>query len=240
MHAGFRFRPLSVPSIPYDEIIPASDEDWDSGELAVNQLLVMSIESKTRVSPFARVCQAAHLLGKVCQHVNEHPAAADLDMHFQEAAQIQRALSALRVVLENDVHSAEHPHRFLAARAICLSALQLLFDVHSCIEVDHVEASGGNRGLRLELQEMAISGSKAAAADCVVLSNEMRQYTLSHQAAVSPFALHCLYSAAGTYAWHFRETGNDDHCAKLDSLRITLGLLKEQWPACSKFPLTSC
>lgn len=198
----------------------------------------MSIESESRVSPFARVCQAAHLLGKVCQHVNDHPAADDLDMHFQEAAQIQRAVSALRTLLENEVRSSEHPHRFLTARALCLSALQLLFDVHSCIEVDHIEASGGTRGLRLELQEMAISGSKTAAAECVVLADEIRDYLEDSPGAVSPFVLHCLYSAAGTYAWYYRETGNDDHRAKLNSLRDTLGLLKDQWPACSKYFLS--
>lgn len=200
----------------------------------MNPLLVMSIESETRVSPFARACQAAHLLGKVCQHVNDHPAAADLDMHFQEAAQIQRAVSALRVVLEHDVRSSDHPHRYLTAQALSLSALQLLFDVHSCIEVDHIEASGGNRGLRLELQEMAISGSKAAAADCVILAEEVRSHLLDNPGAVSPFLLHSLYSAAGTFAWHYRETGNEDHRTRLNSLRDTLGLMMDQWPACSK------
>lgn len=236
VHAGFRFRPLAVSFIPSDEIIPACDDDWDSGELAVNPLLVMSIESETRVSPFARACQAAHLLGKVCQHVNDHPAVEDLDMHFQEAAQIQRAISALRVVIKNDVQTSDHPHRYLAAQALSLSALQLLFDVHSCIEVDHIEAIGGNRGLRLELQEMAISGSKATAADCVTLSEDVRRYVLDNPGSVSPFLLHSLYSAAGTFAWHYRETGKEEQRARLNSIRDTLHLLKSQWPACSECP----
>jgi hypothetical protein len=200
----------------------------------------MSIESESRVSPFARVCQAAHLLGKVCQHVNDHPAVADLDMHFQEAAQIQRAIHALRAVLENDADSSSHPHRFHTARALCLSALQLLFDVHSCIEVDHVDASGGNRGLRLALQESAISGSKAAAEDCLVLGQEVRQHGINNPGSVSVFVLHCLYSAAATFAWHFRETGNENHRAKLDDLRDVLVAMKAEWPACRKYLIYGC
>lgn len=31
VHIGFRFRPLSTPGIPPDEIIPAKDSDWDIG-----------------------------------------------------------------------------------------------------------------------------------------------------------------------------------------------------------------
>ena len=31
VHIGFRFRPLSTPGIPPDEIIPAKDRDWDVG-----------------------------------------------------------------------------------------------------------------------------------------------------------------------------------------------------------------
>lgn len=31
VHVGFRFRPLSTPNIPADELLPASDNDWDSG-----------------------------------------------------------------------------------------------------------------------------------------------------------------------------------------------------------------
>jgi hypothetical protein len=31
VHVGFRFRPLSTPKIPPDEILPARDEPWDIG-----------------------------------------------------------------------------------------------------------------------------------------------------------------------------------------------------------------
>jgi len=31
VHVGFRFRPLSTPKIPPDEILPARDATWDIG-----------------------------------------------------------------------------------------------------------------------------------------------------------------------------------------------------------------
>lgn len=231
-HAGFRFRPLSTHTIPPDEIIPANDDEWDAGEYSVNSLLVMSIETNTTVAPFARTCQAAHLLGKVCSHVNDHPSAADVDMHLEEAVHICRAVAAFKLVLDHDVASSQSPHRLITARAVCLSALQLMYDTHSCIEVDHVESAGGNRGRRLELQQLAIDGSKKAAQDSVDLANELETYAASnHAACISPLVLNCLYSAGGTWAWYYRETGSDPYLQKLNTIRHALVTLQSQWQA---------
>jgi len=40
VHIGFRFRPLSTPQIPPDEIIPAKDSDWDKGVSILSMYLV--------------------------------------------------------------------------------------------------------------------------------------------------------------------------------------------------------
>ncbi|KAK4613202.1 uncharacterized protein CLAFUR5_13233 [Fulvia fulva] len=235
-HAGFRFRPLAIPSIAFDEIIPASHDDWDNGELAVNPLLVMSIESETLVSPYARACQAAHLLGRVCQHFNDHTNAEDCDIHFREAVQILRAEKALNVLVQQDALNNSQTLRLVSARALCISALLLLTDVHSCIEVDHVEAGGGNRGLRLELQQMAIDEAKATASETVSFAEELEAHITMHGvASVGPLVLNCLYPAAATFAWYHRETGSEAHYLKLLKLRHVLGLLKEQWPARSDY-----
>lgn len=232
-HTGFRFRPLAIDTIPTDEIIPAWDDEWDNGELTVNPLLVMSIETNSAVGPFARTCQAAHLLGKVCSHVNEHPTAEDVQHHLEEAVQICRAVSALKLVVEHDHDTSQKPYRLFTAKALCLSALQLLYDVHSCIEVDHVESQGGNRGLRIELQQMAIDGSKMCASECVTFAQQLLDHTALHgSASISPFVLNCLYSAAGTFAWYHRETGNQQHLDRLNDLRLALTTISGQYQAC--------
>lgn len=235
-HAGFRFRPLSTQTIAPDEIIPAADGDWDNGELTVNALLVMSIEANAAVGPFARTCQAAHLLGKVCEHVNEHPSAADADLHLEEAAHICRAVTAFKVLLDHDNAAIREPHRLITARAVCLSALHLMYDTHSCIEVDHVEAAGGNRGRRLELQQLAIDGSRAMSEETVDLAKQIEAYLGSHPAAsMSPLVLNCLYAAAGTWAWRHRETGDEASLENLNTIRRVLGILRNQWQACNDY-----
>jgi hypothetical protein len=75
----------------------------------------MSIEASTSVDPFARTCQAAHLLGWVCEHVNQHPTPAEADMHFQEAFAISGALRALVIMLHSESsHRAQEERQRLS------------------------------------------------------------------------------------------------------------------------------
>lgn len=234
VHVGFRFRPLATLPIPSDEIIPAGDDSWDMGEMAVNPLLVMSMTAAAPVAPFARTCQAAHLLGRACQHVNEHPSAEDADLHFQEAYQISKATQALSTILEDESSASQSPHRFFAGKALCYSALQLLYDVHSCVEVDEIEACGGNRGMRLDLQQLAIDGSKDMAMQVHSFGMELERAYAEHSGCISPLVMHCLYSASGTFAWYVRESGSEEHLRHLNDLRRVLALLQEKWHAAGK------
>lgn len=239
IHLGFRFRPLATLPIPSDEIIPAGDDSWDIGEIAVNPLLVMSMTAAAPVAPFARTCQAAHLLGRSCQHVNEHPSAEDVDLHFQEAFQISAAAQALSTIIHDESAASDSPDRFWAGRALCYSALMLLYDVHSCVEVDEVEACGGNRGKRLDLQQLAIDGSRDLAMQVHSFGLELEQAHANGRGALNPLVMYCLYSAAGTFAWYVRESGNEKHLGHLNDLRRVLGLLQEKWQTageCEEIP----
>lgn len=237
IHIGFRFRPLATPAIPADEILPSKDEAWDHGELAVNPLLVMSIDTCVSVSPFARTCQAAHLLGRVCEHVNNHPTASSAEDHFKEAYQLFRATTALSTMLFHEASEAhEDAYLFFTARGLCYAALGTLYDVHSCIEVDSVETVGGNRGLRIDLQQLAIDGLKENSAQIRDLATEVVQFIQLHGFdRVSPLILQCFYNAAGTYAWYVRETGSPEHTASLATLRGAIETLKERWLVSCKY-----
>ena len=237
VHAGFRFRPLMVPTISPQEIIPADDEAWDQGHMAVNPLLVMSIEAATVVSPYARLCQAAHLLGSVCQHVNEHPVAEEADFHFQEAHRLSRATSALLTMLEEEHRSLDRPSRLFSSRALCYTALLLLYDVHSCIEEDEIESCGGNRGLRLDLQQLALDGMHDIASRVCIFADEVADHVRNHdQLAIglSPLVMSCIYSAAGVYAWYGRERGDESDLEKLKNLRVVLQSMQTRWQVAGK------
>lgn len=199
----------------------------------------MSIEASTSVDPFARTCQAAHLLGWVCEHVNQHPSSEDADMHFQEAFTISSALKSLLFMMhsESEVAGAK-PQKFFAAKGLVYAALNTLYDVHSCIEPDDVEAVGGNRGLRLDLQQHAIAGFKKVVDEVVVFASEIKAYytmrPLGFQ-AIPVMVLFSLYSAAGTFAWYARETGAQKHLHALQELREVLRPIGEmKWNVACK------
>ncbi|RMX71748.1 hypothetical protein D0869_15317 [Hortaea werneckii] len=232
INVGFMFRPISTHIIKPNEIIPASDEDWDRGELAVNPLLVMSIEARTNVAPFARTCQAAHLLGRVSQHINDHADPSDVDFHFQEADQLQRAASALLAIVQQEHSETESSlrHRHFSAMALCCSALLALYDVHSCIETEAIDSGGRDKGARMELQQIAIDGFKRVSAVTLDLTEEIQQ-TMAAQGLdrISPFVMNALYQAAGTYAWYARENGSASHLGALQKIRDVMALLGPRW-----------
>ncbi|RMY02567.1 hypothetical protein D0867_10998 [Hortaea werneckii] len=232
INVGFMFRPISTHIIKPNEIIPASDEDWDRGELAVNPLLVMSIEARTNVAPFARTCQAAHLLGRVSQHINDHADPSDADFHFQEADQLQRAASALLAIVQQEHSETESSlrHRHFSAMALCCSALLALYDVHSCIETEAIDSGGRDKGARMELQQIAIDGFKRVSAVTLDLAEEIQQ-TMATQGLdrISPFVMNALYQAAGTYAWYARENGSASHLGALQKIRDVMALLGPRW-----------
>ncbi|GAB7335616.1 hypothetical protein MBLNU13_g07943t2 [Cladosporium sp. NU13] len=244
VHVGFRFRPLCTPKIPPDEILPARDEPWDIGlttshtqELTVNPLLVMSIEASTSVDPFARTCQAAHLLGWVCTHVNQSPTPAEADMHFQEAFAISGALRALTIMLHSESSNLAQVdrQRLFAARGLAYAALNTLYDVHSCIEADNVESVGGNRGLRLDLQQHALDGFKEVIREVSIFAAEIERYYDEYGVDKIPvMVLFSLYTVGGTYAWYARENAAPAHLAALAELRKVMDIIgSTRWPVAS-------
>lgn len=207
-------------------------------ELTVNPLLVMSIEASTSVDPFARTCQAAHLLGWVCEHVNQNSSSADADMHFQEAFAISGALRALVVMLhgESSQRPPEERQRLFAARGLAYAALNTLYDVHGCIEADNVESIGGNRGLRLDLQQHAIDGFKEVIREVSAFAAEIEEYYEAHGVdSVPVMVLYALYTVGGTYAWYARENSAPAHLIALADIRRVLDIVgSTRWPVACK------
>ena len=198
----------------------------------------MSIEASTSVDPFARTCQAAHLLGWVCEHVNQNPKPSEVDMHFQEAFAISGALRALVIMLHSESNhlTPSNRQRLFAARGLAYAALNTLYDVHSCIEADNVEAVGGNRGLRLDLQQHALDGFKEVIREVSSFAAEIEEYYDKHGVDKIPvMVLFSLYTVGGTYAWYARENAAPAHLAALAELRRVLDIIgSTRWSVACK------
>lgn len=161
-------------------------------------------------------------------------------MHFQEAFAISGALRALVIMLDSESsHRAqEERQRLFAARGLAFAALNTLYDVHSCIEADNVEAVGGNRGLRLDLQQHALDGFKEVIREVSTFASEIEQYYEAYGIdkipALVPFS---LYTVGGTYAWYARENAAPAHLAALADIRRVLDIIgSTRWPVASKSP----
>lgn len=160
-------------------------------------------------------------------------------MHFQEAFTISGALRALLTMLQSESASKPETERqkLFAARGIAYAALNTLFDVHSCIEPDNVESVGGNRGLRLDLQQHALDGFKEVIAEVSIFAAEIEQYGATHGFDRIPvLVLFSMYTVAGTYAWYARENAAEVHLAALEDLRRVMRTIgRSKWRVGCKF-----
>lgn len=239
IHTGFAFRPLFYPVLDRSEVLPAEDAAWDCGYLSSNSLLVMSFGSTITVAPFARLCQAAHLLGKACQHANDHFAPIDAEYHVQEAYSLGRTASSFLALVEQELANTEESfkHVLYGAFALCCSALFSLYNTHCCLDDDTLaltdqDSKVRDQGVRIELQKFAIAGLVTITKTVLDFSKQlyvMCEDGRAHQ--INPLVLQSLYQTGKTCAWHARETGDPFYQQSLQQIRRTLGALERRWPS---------
>ena len=99
VHLGSRGKPFATTDPGLDVHLPTDDGSWDRGEMLVAAPLSLSASPTVGVSPFARVCQSAHLLGKVMRHIDDK--SMSLEYRMTEALQLHRTMSAFADVLSN-------------------------------------------------------------------------------------------------------------------------------------------
>ncbi|KAK4556820.1 hypothetical protein LTR86_005800 [Recurvomyces mirabilis] len=156
----------------------------------------MSIEAFTTVAPFARLCQASHLL-------------------------------VSRTEVTGIICSPLAPWH--------MRLKTFSWDVHACIEPDSLETIGGNRGIRLDLQQHALSGYKETIHDVLDLAVELEQHNSADGLQRVPVVtLFCLYSTAGTFAWYFREQERQEDLNALMEIRQVLGTVARKYGVSSK------
>ncbi|KAJ5611976.1 hypothetical protein N7510_005170 [Penicillium lagena] len=127
---GTSNQPLCTDDPSKDTILPSCEPAWDSGIIVppVRVLLSSMDTDPTLISPFARLGQAANLLGRVIRHCND--TTADVEHVLENAELLFGTITSLLDILATDNH-ASHPSSN-AATAFCLryivpSTLKLLF-----------------------------------------------------------------------------------------------------------------
>ena len=231
VNIGNPHHPFASEDPSLETCLPTDDESWDKGEMTANELLLVSSSPSIRAAPFARTCQAAHLLGKVLHHINDTD--MELNFRFEQANQLNRTVRALANLLPDEAFEEDTTNRptLCIALAICYTALLVLYDAYSCTEASIPKKTVA----AIEIQESAISGLREISSEVLRFSRRLRSFLdVNSLAKMSPLIADCLYQAAANYVWYVRESGDQDCLAKLQEVKSILVMIEPQWKVAGK------
>lgn len=251
MTAGNHGHPFSTRDISLDSVLPTDDAAWTRGEVNPSHPLSLSASSHIRAAPFARTCQASHLLGRVKDHVNDRRMCHEF--RYQEATALDQALQALSLVLIQQAdadHSMDDPH-FCESLSICYSAMLYLYDEYIC--PDRIPEAAPEE--HLIMHRASLDGTLRVNSLVLDLARKIQTKAQTGDTnGAGPFLLDCLYSAAwnceyhhstmakvSTFAksfsdaWSVKESNDNDSRANLEEIKGVLGLLNYKWKAAGMY-----
>lgn len=204
---------LATPEPSQGELLPWNDVIWASGDIGVNQPLFSSTQSAvTQLGPFARTCQAAHLLSRVIRHRDCHE---DIDRRYRlEEAKQLHVLSEALVSNLDTVILDEH----IVSLALCYSAQLILYSMYGCNEPE--ELNRPRLAAEMEMQQIALEGIKK------VSFHGIRRIAHGSSTFLEAYA---LYHAASECAWFVREGARDGAEQCLQICVEALRAVGERW-----------
>ncbi|KAK0960509.1 hypothetical protein LTS01_020868 [Friedmanniomyces endolithicus] len=225
VNIGHRGKPFASADPSLDTHLPTDDTAWDKGLMSVAAPLALSASQTICAAPFARTCQAAHLLGKVVRHIND--TGLPPQFRFEEALQLNRTYRALAAALPDEAETddpAAHPPALCTSMAICYSALLTLYDTYSCTE----RANPNGPEAQLVMQKEAIAGlSDISAAACIWRDGSG---VMLRRRARGPVGL-----AAANYAWYLRESSDPQCGERMGELKEVLKLCEGRWRVAGEY-----
>jgi hypothetical protein len=222
--------PFAMPEPTSDQLLPVNDDDWDNGNIAASEALyAKSFSNATSLGSFAKMCQAAYLLGKVGQHAEASLSATDMSSFASEALQLGQTLGSFhRALDEAELIDGTPPTTEScrqAARAICISAQFKLCQMYGCNNIER-PAAREFVAEETEMQSFVLERTKSLALETVP--------NLARNISGGPLIARALYVAATECAWFIRE---DDESAMYVALWTLIGRLRymgERWAVAGK------
>lgn len=152
---GIYDRPFASQDPSVEAILPTDDAAWDSGQMLAAAPLSLSANQNISVAPFARTCQASHILGKAMRHVGDEK--LPLEYRFEEALQLEYTLRALLHSIDAEISQVSDATVGLLfpSKALCLTGLLSLFDRYSCTN-DLMESAPE---VQLQVHKRSIDGT---------------------------------------------------------------------------------
>ncbi|CAH0020872.1 unnamed protein product [Clonostachys rhizophaga] len=214
---------LCAPDPTSTDLLPVNDTSWDAGQVVANEpLYTTEFCCVAMVSPLARTCQAAHMLGKIIQHGRD---TEDPAHSLAEALQIHRALSSLlsNLELREDLESN------VSALSLCCSAIFLLYDRYQANESDEMVRLPAET----ELQHRTLESIRGIASSTApkIAQIIQDQPNLAKSLLNGP----SLYRAANICAWFIREDHDPMMYEALEVIVAGLRGLQARWPVAGEY-----
>ncbi|KAH7147338.1 hypothetical protein DER46DRAFT_650711 [Fusarium sp. MPI-SDFR-AT-0072] len=233
VNLGSKGRPFACDDARPDDYLPIEEKHWDQGELTPVQPLAISSSTTLQAPPFARTCQAAHLLSRILRHISDDD--IDAEFQFEEAIQLHRTAQALcsATLHESDelFHRTSDPTACIplcTAMGLCFSSQLTLYDKYCCTENSEAKQMGSPN--LLEMQRIAISGIKEVSNAVFQFSKRVRVASeLGGMLRISPLICDSLYQSAATYLWCFQESGNEDCLPPVKGIQDVLDIMGTRW-----------
>lgn len=201
--------------------LPAEDFQFDLAEIGVSEPLYVTSPTSLTAGPFTRVCQAAHLIGKVVYALNE--LSAESETRFSNALQICRILSPFVQVVKDEF--AQAPEQYATAMALAYSAMMSLCDPFICTIMDN----GAHTPAESELQTALLDVLTLISNDIVSFATQMKISMSQRPASISALIGNCLYLGTFNCAWKIYEGERGTMIESYHSLREALSILNGRW-----------
>ncbi|KAL1854557.1 hypothetical protein Plec18170_004647 [Paecilomyces lecythidis] len=208
-------------------VLPCDDDSFDRAEITPSQPIFVSSSTSVKAGAYARICQAAHLLGQVISHRDDRD--VESTFRFTSAMQIHATSDALSKVLADEFKHS--PGKLSTALALLYTARLSLYDPYACTGTNH----GDNTVEETQMQEIAINGLKENAQDIVHLSQSLRSHLGFDISSVSPLICDCVYQAAANFAWLRRENGDPQADIAFRILVDFLELVNTRWKVAGEY-----
>ncbi|KAL7908279.1 fungal-specific transcription factor domain-containing protein [Trichoderma velutinum] len=221
---------LTVPEPVQDELLPINDEDWDEGKIVPSEpLYTTSFSNLTTVGSFAKMCQSAHMLGKVINHRASKRSLQDVESLLPEAVALHSALSALHISIKeyiSGVTSSDFSISGIISLSLCCSAQLLLYNLYGCNELLILIAQS-RIAMETEMQSVSLRGIKSISFDVMP--------AIARANIECPLIAQCLYHVATECAWFVREDHEPQMYGALKDVVQELRSTGEKWHIATEY-----
>lgn len=217
---------------------PASDTDlpcdtnaWDEGDMVPSPTLGASSTYDEPRSPFARLCQASILLGKVVRH-HYKPLAPD-SSQYTAASELLGETLQLAQVLTKETEASDDYLLHTPALSVSYSALSGLCTRYACTQsLDH-QSGVVDEAMKTE----SVDGIRLVTGYVKEMSIHLMKNTQDILGIDRcwPFTFDALYAAAANFGWLHRQEGESDQTGNIEHIKECLKRLGTRWRCASEY-----